>query len=284
MSQANVPLKVTGLGATRRSDSWWWYPAVVVIVFGAFLVYAHVRVFENGYYYYKGPQGAHYLSPFYSPLFFDAPAELARMGDAATGSGHAIFKSKPWFLPSWFSPAMLILIFPAGFRFTCYYYRGTYYKAFWADPPACAVSEPRSRYSGETIFPLVLQNIHRYFLYAAVIFVFILAWDAIKSFMFHDPVTHEARFGIGIGSIILTLNVYFLAGYTFGCHSMRHLIGGFMDRISESPARKRMYDCVTCLNGRHPNWAWVSLLWVAGTDLYVRLLATGAIRDYAIVF
>jgi hypothetical protein len=57
-----------------------------------------------------------------------------------------------------------------------------------------------------------------------------------------------------------------------------------MDRISESPTRKKLYDCVTCLNGRHPNWAWVSLIWVAGTDLYVRLLATGAIRDFAIVF
>ena len=27
--------------------------------------------------------------------------------------------------------------FPALFRVTCYYYRGAYYKALWADPPSC---------------------------------------------------------------------------------------------------------------------------------------------------
>ena len=57
---------------------------------------------------------------------------------------------------------------PACFRFTCYYYRGAYYKAFWADPPACAVGEPRKSYRGENSFPLILQNVHRYFLYVAV--------------------------------------------------------------------------------------------------------------------
>jgi hypothetical protein len=36
-----------------------------------------------------------------------------------------------------FSAALLILWAPGGFRFTCYYYRGAYYKAFWQDPTAC---------------------------------------------------------------------------------------------------------------------------------------------------
>ena len=49
------------------------------------------------------------------------------------------------------------------FRLTCYYYRGAYYKSFWADPPACAVSEPRKIYLGERSFPLIMQNFHRYF-------------------------------------------------------------------------------------------------------------------------
>ena len=56
---------------------------------------------------------------------------------------------------------MLILWAPGGFRLTCYYYRGAYYKAFWADPPSCAVGEPRKSYWGERSFPLILQNVHR---------------------------------------------------------------------------------------------------------------------------
>ena len=84
-------------------------------------------------------------------------------------------------------------------RFTCYYYRGAYYKSFWADPPACAVSEPRKTYLGENSFPLIMQNVHRYFMYLAVLFVIILAYDAFKAMWFVDPVTSEKSFGIGVG-------------------------------------------------------------------------------------
>ena len=65
--------------------------------------------------------------------------------------------------------AASILIFPLGFRLTCYYYRKAYYRGFWASPPACAVAEPHKKYTGETRFPLILQNIHRYFFYAALV-------------------------------------------------------------------------------------------------------------------
>jgi hypothetical protein len=60
---------------------------------------------------------------------------------------------------------LLILWAPGGFRLTCYYYRGAYYKSFWADPPSCAVGEPRKHYRRERSFPLILQNVHRYYLY-----------------------------------------------------------------------------------------------------------------------
>ncbi len=127
---------------------------------------------------------------------------------------------------------------PGGFRLTCYYYRGAYYKAFWADPPNCAVGEPRKTFLGERYFPLILQNIHRYFMYLAVIFIFILGYDAWKAMWFADA-TGAAHFGIGVGTIVLTLNVILLASYTFGCHSLRHLIGGFLDEPSRfRPARK----------------------------------------------
>ncbi len=60
-----------------------------------------------------------------------------------------------------------MLPFLLGFRLTCYYYRKAYYRAFWQSPPACAVAEPHGKYTGETRFPLIMQNVHRYFFYAA---------------------------------------------------------------------------------------------------------------------
>ena len=113
----------------------------------------------------------------------------------------------------------LILWAPGGFRLTCYYYRGAYYKAFWADPPACTVGEPRKTYLGERSFPLIMQNVHRYFLYLALIFILILAYDVWKAMWFADPAGGKPSFGIGIGTIVLAINVVLLSGYTFGCHS-----------------------------------------------------------------
>ena len=107
-------------------------------------------------------------------------------------------------------PRFLVLWAPAGFRLTCYYYRGAYYKAFWADPPACAVGEPRKGYPGENSFPLIMQNIHRYFLYLALLFILVLAHDAWKAMWFSDR-SGSKHFGIGVGTIVLTLNVI-LAG------------------------------------------------------------------------
>src|SRR4029079_9059659 len=106
------------------------------------------------------------------------------------------------------------------FRFTCYYYRGAYYKAFWADRPACAVGEPRKSYWGERSFPLILQNVHRYFLYLALIFLVLLAHDVWEAMWFTDAAGHTS-FGIGVGTLVLALNVILLTGYTLGCHSLR---------------------------------------------------------------
>ena len=145
---------------------------------------------------------------------------------------------------------------PRLFRFTCYYYRGAYYKAFWADPPACTVGEPRKTYWGERTFPLILQNVHRYFLYFAIALIFILALRRLEVAV----VTPTARhFGIGVGSLVLIVNPILLALYTFGCHSFRHLIGGRLDEISKSPVRKSCYDCASSLNRRHMLWAWFSM-------------------------
>jgi hypothetical protein len=178
---------------------------------------------------------------------------------------------------------MLILVFPLAFRMSCYYYRGAYYKAFWADPVSCAVGEPRHDYRGEAKLPLIIQNLHRYALYFALIFVVILAHDAWQGLWFNDPATGHMKFGIGVGSLILVLNVVLIGGYTFGCHSLRHLVGGFLDQFSRNPVRKRVYDCVSCLNRGHPRWAWFSLFGVALTDVYVRLCSMGVITDWRII-
>jgi len=181
-----------------------------------------------------------------------------------------------------FSPAILILWAPGGMRFTCYYYRGAYYKSFWADPPACAVSEPRKTYWGENSFPLIMQNIHRYFLYLAIFFVVILAYDAWKAMWFADPATGSTHFGIGIGTLVLTMNATLLGGYTFGCHSFRHLVGGFKNQLSKSPVQRKAYQCASCLNRGHMNWAWCSLFGVAFADIYVRLCSMGILTDWRI--
>jgi hypothetical protein len=259
-------LSKRAFGETSRRDPWWLQPAAVFLGLSAFIVYATWAAFQGGHYTF-GP----YLSPFYSPELFGGP--------------HSWFGPKPGVWPRWlpWSPAFLILWAPGGFRLTCYYYRGAYYKAFWADPPACGVGEPRQRYRGEASFPLVLQNVHRYFLYIALVFIVLLAHDVWQALWFTDPATGRTSFGIGVGTLVLAANVVLLGGYTFGCHSLRHLIGGRIDQLSKRPARFAAYRCVGCFNRRHMLWAWMSLFGVGFSDLYVRLCAMGIWTDWRIV-
>jgi hypothetical protein len=86
-------------------------------------------------------------------------------------------------------------------------------------------------------------------------------------------------FGIGLGTLVLAVNVVFLTGYTFGCHSLRHLVGGFHDQLSKAPACRKTYACVSCFNRAHMRWAWMSLFSVMFADLYVRLCSMGLWRD-----
>ena len=200
MTHPELTLTERRFGQTSRRDAWWVQPLVVFIGLSTFIAYSTWAAFQNAHYTF-GP----YLSPFYSPEIF---------GD----SGHSWFGAKPSWWPQWvpFSPAFLILWAPAGFRLTCYYYRGAYYKAFWADPPSCTIGEPRKNYRGESSFPLIVQNVHRYFLYLALAFIIFLAHDAWKALWFTDS-DGNTSFGIGVGTLVLTGNVIFLGGYTFGC-------------------------------------------------------------------
>src|SRR4029077_5228770 len=96
--------------------------------------------------------------------------------------------------------ALIVLIFPLGFRLSCYYYRKAYYRAFWMSPPAAAVAAPRTSDSGETKLPLILNNIHRYFWYAAVAVSLILTWDTILAF---GPAEGEPDgIHMGLGTVV----------------------------------------------------------------------------------
>jgi len=246
MAESGTVVQRSRFGASMRRDSWWLELLPVVLVLGAFSIYATWRAFE-GKYYEWGP----YLSPFYSPLI----------------------------QPTWWplSPALLILWAPLGFRATCYYYRKAYYRAFFLDPPACAVGESRAhKYRGETAFPLILQNLHRYFLYAALIFLIILWYDAIRAFWF------DGRFGIGVGSLVLTANIILLTLYTFSCHSLRHIAGGNVDCfscVSFGGPRRTTWRGLSFLNEHHMLFAWLSLFSVGLADLYIWLVASGSIQD-----
>lgn len=258
-----VRLESRGFGETERRDMWWSTPLVVLIGLSLFVAYATWAAFQNAHYTY-GP----YLSPFYAPeIFGDSP--------------HAWFGPKPGWIPGWvpFSPALLILPFPGLFRFTCYYYRGAYYKAFWGDPPACAVGEPRNAYRGEQSFPLILQNVHRYFMWVAVGFLFLLTYDVWLAIWFTDPTTGATHLGVGLGTILLAVNVVLLSCYTLGCHVMRHIVGGVHDEVSKHPICDRAYACSTALNYKHQLFAWGSLFSVAFADIYIRLCSMGIWTD-----
>jgi hypothetical protein len=170
---------------------------------------------------------------------------------------------------------LIILIFPLGFRFTCYYYRKAYYRAFWLSPPACAVAEPHGGYSGESRFPLILQNIHRYFWYLGSIVNAVLTYDVVIAF--RDEHLHWGH--AGLGTLIMLVNVVFLWMYTLSCHSCRHIVGGRLRHFSKHPLRYRMWTLVSKLNKNHAGYAWISLFSVALTDLYIYLLASGAFHD-----
>ncbi|MBO9524450.1 MAG: hypothetical protein J7518_23165 [Nocardioidaceae bacterium] len=239
---------------TLRTDRWWLSPLTTFVVFSAFVVYATWRAFADKDYFVEP-----YLSPFYSPC----------LGDCVKGS--ADFGTPFGGFP--LSAALIILIFPLGFRMSCYYYRKAYYRAFWLSPPACAVAEPHTKYTGETRLPLILNNLHRWFWYAAVVVALILTWDVLLSFQ-------EADGGhVGLGTLVLLTNVVLIWLYTLSCHSCRHAVGGRLRHFSKHPVRYRMWTWVSRLNTRHSLYAWLSLFSVAIADLYIMLLANGTISE-----
>lgn len=258
-----------GLFQNLRTDRWWVAPLLTVLGFTGFIVYVTWAAFQGEHYWHGS-----YLSPFYSPLIF-----INTVAQGSAPLSHAWFGTWPSWWPIWLpaSPAFFILPFPAIFRFTCYYYRKAYYRSFAFTPPACAVGAiSQKSYRGETCL-MIFQNLHRYTMYIALCFVVILYYDAIISFF------RDGKFGIGVGSVVLFFNATFLAFYTLGCHSFRHLVGGRLDCFScdaASKVRHKLWQRVSLANSKHMMWAWISLFWVGFADFYVRMVSMGVWRDW----
>ncbi|MBA2370080.1 MAG: hypothetical protein H0V71_00375 [Chloroflexi bacterium] len=250
----------------ERPDRWWLEPVAIVSVLGLFVLYSAWAGLVNAHYYSEP-----YLSPFYSPCI-------------TSSCPHVTFGVP--FVGDWwgFSPAVFIVGFPLVFRLTCYYYRRSYYRAFFWAPPACTVPDARAKYAGETRFPFILQNLHRYTWYLAVPIWAILTYDAVLAFIFPTPDHTGFRLGVGLGSLIMLANVAFIGLYTFSCHSCRYLCGGYLDRFRGAPIRYRLWNTVNRLNTRHGLFAWLSLFSVGLTDLYIRIVSMGWLVDPRIVF
>ena len=251
MAVAMESARPTGFAATERPDAWWVAPLVQGLLLAALICYANWAAIQGDNYDVPHAGGGRYLSPFYSPLI----------------------------KPSWFpySPALLILLPPILFRATCYYYRKAYYRSYFLDPPACAVGDLRGHgYRGETAFPLVLQNLHRYAFYITFVYLFFLWRDVFEAARF------GSGFGIGVGTLVLLVNTSALTLYSFSCHSARHLVGGKLDCFSCSAAaraRHSVWRGASALNEHHMAFAWISFAAVCAADLYVRLVAAGVISD-----
>ena len=208
----------------------------------------------------------HYLTPFYSPC----------LSKALRAGGQPLLAAAPARRVAGCPYAALSLPFLLLFRLTCYYYRGAYYRSVWQSPTACAVAEPHAKYTGETRFPLIIQNTHRYFFYIA-------GHHLGDQHLRRDRRVPLGRgpggFGFGLGNVILLVNVIMLWVYTLSCHSCRHVVGGRLKHFSKHPVRYWIWTQVSRLNTRHKLYAWITLGTLMLTDFYVMLVASGTISD-----
>ncbi len=287
MANTEVLKDINATGATERNDGWWVEPLMVLGGLGLFIIYATWAAIQGEFYAMEtaeeiiipaGANAAEFVRPYLSPI---CSPDLPRWFPELFG----------WY--QW-SPAFLILPFPGAFRATCYYYRKAYYRSFFTTPSACAVGGQPSplskllgftkKYTGETQFPMYFQNMHRFTFYIAALFMIILAYDAWQGFFGWEHVGYAdgKGFHVGVGSLVILTNVILLGLYTFSCHSWRHLLAGKLDCFSCSDFTTKRFDAwkrQSFLNEHHMLFAWVSLIWVGFTDLYIRLCAMGIWQD-----
>jgi hypothetical protein len=254
--RASIPAR------TLRTDRWWFAPLLTVTLLVLWVGYATVRVLMQKWYFVSD---YHYLTPFYSPCLSN--------GCVPDSAEFGTFLPDHWFIPF----AAITLPFLGLFRLTCYYYRRAYYRSFWLSPPACAVPDAHQTYTGETRFPLIIQNSHRYFFYAAVLISLVNTYDAVIAFQ------SPSGFGFGLGNVVMVANVVLLWAYTVSCHSCRHITGGRLKHFSRHPLRYRMWALISKLNAKHMQLAWTTLGTLVVTDFYIMAVSAGWISDLRFV-
>lgn len=252
--QIGAPPRPPARVATLRRDHWWVRPAGTAFFLGTLTAYAIWAGFQTSHF-----AVGSYVSPLFSPCI-------------ATDCGS---RADVVIIGSWWkwSPALLVMAVPIGVRATCYYYRKLYYRSFWLSPPACAVTEPHARYSGESRLPLVLQNVHRYFWAASILVAAMLTADAVDAFR------QPGGIGIGVGTVLISLNGIAFWAYLLSCHACRHFAGGGLRSQFAHPIRHHLWRLTSRLNARHGLFALISLPLVMFTDGYIRLVAAGIIVD-----
>ena len=260
----NAPARAQIRARTLRTDRWWVQPVGTGLVLTIFLIYTVIRVWMREWYWVDQ---YNYLTPLYSPCVSTS---------CAPGSSHF----GQWFgdFPIVIPITIITLVIVMGFRVTCYYYRKVQYRSFLFSPPGCAVQEPAKSYKGESKFPFILQNAHRYFFYIASVLALVNTYDAVHAFF-----PKYGGFGFGLGSLLMLAMVVSLWLYTLSCHACRHVIGGKLKHFSKHPVRYRFWGVVSTLNHKHMQWAWTSLLLVMATDIYIMSVSAGWISDLRII-
>ena len=182
---------LNGLGRTNRIDNWLRQPLAMGIALTAAMIYTAVRLFLYPDTIHYEVNGATVMSPIFSPNVLE----------------WELFGLKEWGetdAPSWVNAAILVLWIPFGFRGTCYYMRRVYYRTFFASPVACWVDEPEINkkigYKGEKRL-FIFNNLHRYFLYAAMIILAIKWWDVTHTLHFTEGAAQG--WGICIGTLVM---------------------------------------------------------------------------------
>jgi hypothetical protein len=260
---------LNGLGRTNRIDNWLRQPLAMGIALTAAMIYTAVRLFLYPDTIHYEVNGATVMSPIFSPNVLE----------------WELFGLKEWGetdAPSWVNAAILVLWIPFGFRGTCYYMRRVYYRTFFASPVACWVDEPEINkkigYKGEKRL-FIFNNLHRYFLYAAMIILAIKWWDVTHTLHFTEGAAQG--WGICIGTLVMGFEAFLLTMYVTSCHALRHLAGGVLDRWTSPIAKLRgkLFGRISVLNRSHAFWFWTSLTFVFLGDLWVLAVDAGMVSD-----
>lgn len=182
-----------------------------------------------------------------------------------------------------YTPTVLILPLVVLFRMTCYAYRKDYHRHLFYHPNSCPtdvrIDASTRGYSGETGF-FRIENVHRYFMYTA--------WGILPFFYYdiYHSIVYTGAITVTLGTIILTINALAVTAYTFSCHSVRHLIGGYRDCVN-CPAnlnrKNSLYKFQSKLNSHHEAIAWTSLILFVFVDVFIRGMVGGVIPNILLI-